>query len=86
MEHTQREDIHQKADAEARPRSKFGELFLTKKFLNYTGIGILISAFNVFLLWLFIDVCGIPTVTAGVVVTGVIFVTRYLLLALFKIL
>ena len=60
-------------------------LFCTKKFLRYTGIGILISLFNVFLLWLFIDVFGIGTVTAGFVVTVIIFITRYVLLAVFKI-
>jgi putative flippase GtrA len=63
----------------------FRRLFFDKKFVTYTGVGIFISAFNVGLLWILIDVMHIRTVTAGVIATITIFVMRYLLLALFKV-
>ncbi len=58
--------------------------FFDKKFLHYTWIGVFISALNVFLLWLFIDVFHIATVIAAIVVVGTTFIVRYLLYIFFK--
>ncbi len=62
-----------------------GRLFLDKKFLHYTWIGLGISGLNIFLLWLFIDVFGVPTVISSIIVLGGTFVFRYILFTLFKI-
>ncbi len=62
-----------------------GRLFWDKKFFHYTWIGLLVSASNVFLLWLFIDIMGIPTIISGIIVVGITFIVRYLLLIFFKI-
>lgn len=70
---------------ESLKHSRIGRLFWDKKFLNYTITGFIISALNVFLLWLFIDVLGIGTVTAGISVVLLTFILRYVLLVFFKI-
>ena len=62
-----------------------GRLFLDKKFFHYTWIGIVISVLNIFLLWLFIDILGIPTVISSTIVVVGNFFLRYVLLALFKV-
>lgn len=56
-----------------------GKHFFNKQFLHYSWIGIFISVLNIFLLWLFIDVLHIPTVTSGVIVVGATFIIRYVL-------
>ena len=61
------------------------ELFLNKKFFHYAWIGIFISALNVFLLWLLIDVFKIPTVIASTGVVSFNFIFRYVLLDYLKI-
>ncbi len=62
-----------------------GRLFLDKKFLHYTWIGLGISGLNVLLLWLFIDVFEVPTVISSIIVLGGTFIFRYILFTLFKI-
>lgn len=64
--------------------SVLGRKFLDKKFFHYTWIGILISALNVFLLWLLIDILQIPTVIASIVAVFGTFILRFLLLDFFK--
>lgn len=66
--------------------SLLGRLFLDKKFFHYTWIGIFVSILNIIALWLFIDVLGISTIIAGVLVVGLTFILRYLLFIFFKIL
>jgi len=66
--------------------TKIGRLFLNKKFLHYTWIGIFISVLNIFLLWLFIDVLGIYTVVASTLVIGGTFILRYVLFDSFEVL
>jgi len=66
--------------------AKFGRLFFDKKFAHYTWIGIFISVLNIFLLWLFIDIFGIPTVISSTIVIGLTFILRYVLFDIFKIL
>jgi putative flippase GtrA len=61
-----------------------GKLFLDKKFLHYTWIGIFVSLLNIFLLWLFIDIWGIPTVASSTIVIGATFVIRYVLFRRFE--
>lgn len=61
-------------------------LFLDKKFVHYTWIGVFISALNIFLLWLLIDELHIPTVLSSVLVIGGTFILRYILFDSFKIL
>lgn len=65
--------------------SSLGRLFLDKKFLVYTGIGIFLSVFSVFILWLLIDIFKVGTVQSGIVVTATVFVLRYALLTLCKV-
>lgn len=67
-------------------QSSMGRLFLDKKFFRYTLIGIFISVLNIFLLWLLIDVMGIPTIISGTMVVGGTFILRYVLFSVFKIL
>ena len=67
-------------------RTWIKRLFLDKKFLYYTLIGLFISALNVFALWLLIDVFEIPTVISSIVVIGTTFILRYVLFDFFKVL
>jgi putative flippase GtrA len=64
-------------------RSSFGRLFIDRKFFIYTCIGVFFAMFNVFLLWLFIDVLKIPTVIASSIVIGGTFIFRYVLFKIF---
>lgn len=66
--------------------TKIGRLFFDKKFVHYTWIGIFISLLNIFLLWLLIDIIGIPTVISSALVVVITFVLRYVLFDSFKIL
>ncbi len=63
--------------------SPFGKIFIDRKFFIYTCIGIFFAVFNVFLLWLFIDILKIPTVIASSVVIGGTFILRYVLFKIF---
>lgn len=65
--------------------SVIGRLFLDKKFFIYTCVGVFISLFSIFLLWVLIDVLHIGTVKAGIVATVTVFLLRYVLLSFFKI-
>jgi putative flippase GtrA len=67
-------------------RSKFGRLFLDKKFAHYTWIGVFISTTNVVVLWLLIDVMGVPTIISSILVVGITFIVRYVLFDKFKVL
>ena len=67
-------------------QSRIARLFFGRKFFHYTWIGIFISFLNIFFLWLFIDIFGIPTVMASTLVIGSTFVLRYVLFDLFKVL
>ena len=58
---------------------RFKELFVNKKFANYTWIAIFISVLNIFLLWLLIDIVDIPTVIASTAVAILTFILRYIL-------
>lgn len=69
-----------------RLKEYFKRLLLDKKFFHYAWIGVLISGLNIFLLWLFIDIFGIPTVIASAIVIGGTFILRYIFLDLFKVL
>lgn len=60
-------------------------MFLHKKFAHYTGVSIFISVMNIFLLWLFIDVWGIPTVISSTIVIAGTFILRYVLFDFLKI-
>ena len=51
----------------------------TKKYFQESRIGIFISALNVFLLWLLIDIFHVKTVIASVSVIGLTFIIRYVL-------
>ena len=67
-------------------QSYFKRLFLDKKFVHYTWIGIFISILNIFLLWLLIDNFHIPTVISSTLVVIGTFILRYVLFDSFKIL
>lgn len=66
--------------------TRMGRLFFDKKFLHYTWIGIFISLLNIFLLWLMIDILGIPTIVSSTLVVVGTFLLRYILFDSFKIL
>jgi putative flippase GtrA len=59
--------------------NKTKDTFLTKDFLNYTGVSIFISVLNIILLWLMIDILNIPTIISTTLVIGGTFVLRYFL-------
>ncbi|MBI2065649.1 MAG: GtrA family protein [Candidatus Zambryskibacteria bacterium] len=61
-------------------------LFVDKKFVHYTWISIFISILNIFLIWLLIDIIGIPTLISTTVVIGSTFIIRYIIFDFFKIL
>lgn len=63
----------------------FKRLFLDRKFLHYTWIGIFVSALNVFFLWLFIDIFLWPTIFSSVLVVVGNFIFRYILMDMFKV-
>ncbi len=67
-------------------RTIFGRLFLHQKFAHYTWASIFISLLNIFLLWLLIDIVGIPTIVSSILVIGSTFIFRYLLFDFLKIL
>lgn len=61
------------------------KLFWDKSFLHYAWISGFYSVINIFLLWLFIDVLKVPTVSSSIMVIGGTFVLRYLLFRLLKV-
>lgn len=61
-------------------------LFLNKKFLHYTWIGVFISILNIVSLWLFIDILKVPTIPASTIVVVGNFLLRYILFDAVKIL
>jgi len=65
---------------------KMKKLFLDKKFVNYTCIGVFISVLNIVLLWLLIDIFGVPTIISSTLVIAGTFILRYVLFDFFKIL
>lgn len=65
--------------------SVFGRLFLHKKFAYYTWTSIFVSILNVFLLWLMIDIIGIPTVISSIAVVISTFLIRYILFDFFEV-
>jgi putative flippase GtrA len=66
-------------------RSKFGSLFLDKKFAHYTWIGVFISVMNIIFLWLLIDILHIPTILSSILVVIITFLLRYVLFDKFKV-
>lgn len=76
---------HVKRLGEYIKRSVLGRLFLDKKFFTYTCVGVFVSVFSIFLLWVFIDLLHIETVRAGTLATVIVFLLRYVLLTVFKI-
>lgn len=65
--------------------TRLGRLFLHKKFFHYTWIGVVISALNVFFLWLMIDIMHIPTVISSITVVVGNFILRYVLMDIFNV-
>ena len=59
-------------------------LFFDKKFVHYTWISVFISLLNIFLLWLFIDKFGIPTIISSSTIIGATFIIRYFLYRRFE--
>jgi putative flippase GtrA len=68
-----------KLSLERMRQTKLGKLFLDRKFAHYTWIGIFISLLNIFLLWVLIDLMGIPTIIASSLVAILTFLLRYIL-------
>ena len=66
--------------------TRLGRLFAHKKFVHYTWIGIFISLLNIFLLWLLIDIFGIPTIISSSLVVVGTFILRYVLFDSFRVL
>lgn len=53
-------------------------LFFEKQFLHYLWTGGLFTILNIVLVWLCIDVLGIPTIVSSTIVIGGLFILRYL--------
>jgi len=60
-------------------KNQFVKIFYDRKFVQYTLISGIYSVLNIFLLWVFIDICKIPTVISSSVVIGGTFILRYIL-------
>ncbi len=58
--------------------------FLTAKFYIYTYVGVLTTILTVILLWLTIDIMGIPTLLASSVIIFSTFILKYYLYVKFK--
>jgi putative flippase GtrA len=65
--------------------TRFGRLFIDRKFFHYTWIGIFISLLNIALLWLFIDIFHWPTVFSSTLVVVLNFLLRYVLMDTFSV-
>lgn len=63
----------------------FKRLFWDKSFFHYTWTGGLFTILNIVLVWLFIDVLGIPTLLSTTVVIGGLFFVRYIVYRLLKV-
>lgn len=65
--------------------TRFGRLFLDRRFFHYAWIGIAVSLLNVVLLWLFIDIFHWPTVFSSTLVVAGNFLLRYVLMDIFNV-
>jgi hypothetical protein len=61
-----------------KPKKDYIKELLAHSFFTYTWIGAIFTLLNIFFLWLFIDVFGIPTIAASAIVVGGLFVLKYL--------
>lgn len=59
--------------------------FWEKSFFHYLWTGGFFTIANVALLWVFIDVLHISTVLSGLIVTGGLFIIRYLFYRWFRV-
>lgn len=59
--------------------------FWERSFFHYLWTGGLFTVLNIFLVWLFIDVFKIPTVISSSVVIGGLFIARYMVYRVFKV-
>lgn len=59
--------------------------FWDKSFLHYAWGSGLFSLANIFFLWLFIDIIGIPTILSSIIVIGGTFILRYFLFRFLKV-
>jgi len=61
--------------------NKLSKLFHSNKknFIIYFFVGGFISLLNIFLMWLFIDIFRIKTVTSGAIVVGGLFILKFIL-------
>lgn len=50
-----------------------------KPFVIYSGVGILITILNIFLLWLFIDIFDMSTIIASTIVVSGLFLFKFYL-------
>lgn len=64
---------------------KFKKIFFARSFFHYTWTGVIASVLQVFFLWLLIDMMDISTILASVLVIGVTFILRYLVLYMFDV-
>lgn len=66
-------------------RIPFVGYFWEKSFFHYLWTGGLFTALNIFGVWFFIDVLKIPTLISTTVVIGGLFVLRYVVYRVFKV-
>jgi putative flippase GtrA len=59
--------------------------FFEKSFFHYVWTGGFFTILNIFLVWLFIDVLGISTIVSSTVVIGGLFILRYIVYKLLKV-
>lgn len=65
--------------------SRAGRLFWDRSFFHYLWTGGLFTVLNIVLVWFFIDVLKIPTIISSAVVIGGLFLGRFILYRLLKI-
>lgn len=82
----ERRPVNESVVSSAPPSAnRYSQAFFSKSFLHYLWTGGAITVAQVFLLWLFIDIMGIPTVASSIVVVGGLFLLRYLILLAFRV-
>lgn len=63
----------------------FGRYFLNESFFHYFWTGGLFTLLNIFLVWLFIDILKISTIISSIIVIGGLFIMRYIVFKLLKV-
>jgi putative flippase GtrA len=69
--------LHHGEGEESRVADRLGRI-KNHSFFKYAWIGAFFSVLNIFFLWLFIDIFGIPTLISSTIIIGGLFALKYL--------